>query len=322
LEVPVTEGTVGVALQQPDAAAAVDAVIAAEQAGVPAIWLTTGGTQADALMIFAAAAMRTERIQMGSAIIPTWPRNPVFIAQQAIAIEALAPGRLRLGLGPSTKAAMRPFGVDFRTPLTQLREYLSILRPLLHDGEVDFQGTIVSARARIASPVPTPVMASALQPGAFELCGELTDGALSWVCPPEYLVEQALPAVARGAAAAGRDVPPLIMHVPVAVCDDPEEVREAAQRQVGIYARFQFYGDMFAAAGYPDAAEGLSMDLVNSLVAHGSEQQVADRLLELLDMGMGEVMAMPLVTSGDQQGAFDRACAAVALAASRTSTTA
>ncbi|MEE8338247.1 MAG: LLM class flavin-dependent oxidoreductase [Dehalococcoidia bacterium] len=313
-----TEGTVGVALQMPDAAAAVDAIIAAEEEGVPAIWLTTGGTQADALMIFAAAAMRTERILMGSAIIPTWPRNPVFIAQQVIAIEALAPGRLRLGMGPSTEGAMRAFGIDFHRPLTQLREYLTVVRTLLHEGEVDFQGTMVRARARIAGPLATPVMASALQPRAFELCGELADGALTWVCPPEYVVEQGLPAVARGAAAAGRDAPPVIMHVPTAVCDDPEEVREAAQRQVGVYARFQFYGDMFAAAGYPDAAEGLSMDLVNSLVAHGSEQQVADRLLELLDMGMGEVMAMPLVTGDDRQGAFDRVCSAVALAASRT----
>ena len=312
-------GTVGIALQPRDAASAVEAVVAAERAGIPAVWLTTGGTQADAITTIAAAAARTERVLLGSAIIPTWPRNPVFIAQQVVAIESIAPGRLRLGIGPSTKAAMRAFGVDFRTPLTQLREYLTVLRALLHEGTVDFSGKLVRARARIANPVQTPVMASALQPGAFELCGELSDGAITWVCPPEYLVAEALPAIQRGAAKAGRETPPIVMHVPVCVSDDPAVVLEAAQRQVGAYPRFQFYQQMFAAAGYPDAADGLSMELVDSLVAHGSEEQVATRLLELLDMGMGEVMAMPLIAGDDHEGSTARAFAAVALAASRAS---
>ena len=216
------EGVIGVAIQAPNAAAAVQQIVQAEQAGIPACWMTTGGIQADALIVFAGAATCTARIAMGSAIIPTWPRNPVFIAQQTLALESLAPGRFRLGIGPSTEAAMRPFGVDFRMPLTQLREYLIVLRSLLHEGQVDFQGAIVRARARIAAPVETPIMASALQEQSFELCGELADGAISWVCPPAYLRETALPALRRGAEAAGREPPPLIMHAPICVEDDPE----------------------------------------------------------------------------------------------------
>ena len=210
---------------------------------------------------------------------------------------------------------MRPFGVEFRSPLAQLREYLIVLRSLLHDGEVDFEGSLVRARARIARPVETPVMASALQPRAFELCGELADGAISWVCPPAYLVEHALPAMQRGAEAAGRETPPLLMHVPVCVSDDPDQVLAAAQRQIGGYPRFQFYRDMFATAGYSGAAEGLSMELVDALVPHGSEEDVARRLLELLDMGMGELLAMPLILGDDRQGSTERAFAAVARAA-------
>ena len=308
-------GTIGVAIQASDAASAVEQVVAAEAAGVPAVWATTGGVQADALTWFAAAGVRTDRVLMGSSIIPTWPRNPVFIAQQAIAIEALAPGRFRLGIGPSTEAAMRPFGVGFRSPLAQLREYLIVLRSLLHDGEVDFEGSLVRARARISRPVEMPVMASALQPRAFELCGELADGAISWVCPPAYLVEHALPAMQKGAEAAGRETPPLVMHVPVCVSDDPEQVLAAAQRQIGGYPRYQFYRDMFATAGYSGAAEGLSMELVDALVPHGSEEQVAQRLLELLDLGMGELLAMPLIVGDDPEGSTERAFAAVARAA-------
>ena len=309
------EGRVGVVVQVPDAATAVGLIVQAEEAGIPAAWMTTGAVQADALTTFAAAAARTHKILLGSAIIPTWPRNPVFIAQQVEALESLAPGRIRLGIGPSTEAAMRPFGVRFRRPLTQLREYLTVLRSLLHNGEVDFQGSFVRARARIARPLPTPVMASALQEGSFELCGELSDGAISWVCPPSYLLGRGLAALRRGAKAAGREPPPLIMHVPICIEEDVEAVREAAQRQIGMYGRFQFYSDMFAAAGFPDAAAGLSRALVEDLVAFGSEETVAKRLAELAGLGFGEVMAMPIAAGENRQASVQRAYAAVAGAA-------
>jgi alkanesulfonate monooxygenase SsuD/methylene tetrahydromethanopterin reductase-like flavin-dependent oxidoreductase (luciferase family) len=308
-------GRIGVVIQSPDPVASVELIIRAEELGIPAAWMTTGGTQADAITLFAGAAARTRRILLGSAIIPTWPRNPVFIAQQVQAVEAIAPGRLRLGIGPSTEAAMRPFGVDFRSPLTQLREYLLVLRALLHEGSVDFSGKLVRARARIARPSNTPVMASALQEGAFLLCGEIADGAISWVCPWSYIQRHALPALRQGAADVNREPPPLIMHTPVCVSEDRDAVREAAQRQVGMYARFQFYNDMFRTAGHPDASEGLSQSLVDDLVIYGSEAEVADRLRERAAEGFGEVMAMPLVVGEDRAGSTERAYAAIARAA-------
>ena len=308
-------GRIGVVLQLPDPAAAVDLIIEAEERGIPAAWMTTGGVQADALTVFAGAATRTRRILLGSAIIPTWPRNPVFIAQQVQAIEGMAPGRLRLGIGPSTEAAMRPFGVQFGAPLTQLREYLTVLRALLHEGSVDFTGRFVRARARLARPTGTPVMASALQEGAFALCGQLADGAISWVCPWSYIERHALPALRRGAAEAGREPPPLVMHVPVCVTEDPEAARAAAQRQVGMYARFQFYQDMFRRAGHPDAAEGLNAALVDDLVIYGDEATVAERLAQRAAEGFGEVMAMPLIVGDDRAGSVQRTLAAIARAA-------
>ncbi len=311
-----TNGTIGVTIQAP-AAETVGLIERAERAGIPAVWLQGGGVGADPLTLFASAAVRTERVLMGSAIIPTWPRNAVFIAQQVAAIEAVAPGRLRLGVGPSTEGAMRSFGVAFDTPLTQLREYLTVLRALLHEGEVDFQGRHVRARARMPA-TNTPILASALNTKAFELCGELTDGAISWVCPPSYLTEQALPAMRRGAERAGRETPPLIMHVAVCVEQDVTLVREAAQRQIGAYPRFQFYRDMFASAGYPEAAEGLSDELVDALVVHGDEDQVAEGLLRLLEAGMGELLTMPLITGEDREGSLERSFAAIARAASET----
>ena len=308
-------GRISVVIQNPVPRSALDLIVQAEHLGIPAAWMTTGGTQADALTVFAGAAMKTERILLGSAIIPTWPRNPVFIAQQVQAIEGLAPGRLRLGIGPSTEAAMRPFGVDFRTPLTQLREYLSVLRTLLHEGSVDFTGRFVRARARIAQPTMTPVLASALQESAFALCGELADGAISWVCPWSYIQRTALPALRRGAVAADREPPPLVMHVPVCITEDRAVAREAAQRRLGPYARFQFYSQMFRTAGHADAADGFSDALLDDLVIFGTEAAVAERLRERAAEGFGEVMAMPLTAEGDEAASLSRALAAIARAA-------
>lgn len=307
-------GRVGVVLQGAGPAEAVDLIVEAEKRGIPAAWATTGGAQADAITLFAAAGARTSRILLGSAIIPTWPRNPVFIAQQVQAVEGIAPGRLRLGIGPSTEAAMRPFGVEFRSPLTQLREYLTVLRALLHEGTVDFSGQLVRARARIARPTGTPVMASALQEHAFALCGAEADGAISWVCPWSYIERAALPALRRGAAGAGRPPPPLILHVPVCVTEDPAVALASAQRQIGMYARFQFYNQMFKDAGHPEAADGLSQALVDDLVVYGSEAEVAGRLRQRAAAGFGEVMVLPLVAGEDRAGSMDRSLSAVARA--------
>jgi alkanesulfonate monooxygenase SsuD/methylene tetrahydromethanopterin reductase-like flavin-dependent oxidoreductase (luciferase family) len=101
------------------------------------------------------------------------------------------------------------------------------------------------------------------------------------------------------------------MHIPVCVSEDVDAVREAAQRQVGMYARFQFYRDMYRRAGYPDAGEGLSPELVDGLVTYGSEQRVAERLLELLALGMGELLVMPLTVGDDAEASRERTLAAI-----------
>lgn len=307
-------GRIGVVIQSPDAAGSVDLMVKADALGIPAVWMTTGGIQADAITLFAAAGARTERIVMGSAIIPTWPRNPVFIAQQAQAVEAVAPGRLRLGIGPSTEGAMRPFGVDFRKPAKQLREYITVLKALLQEGSVEFSGEFVRARARIAKATGTPVMASALQEGTFRLCGEIADGAISWVCPWSYIQSTAIPAIRAGAEKAGRPTPPLIMHTPTCVSTDMNVVRAAAQRQCGAYAKFQFYNDMFRKAGHPEAAEGLSDSLIDDLVVYGDPDTVAAKLAERAAQGFGEVMAMPLIDPDDRDGSTRRVYEAVARA--------
>jgi len=132
--------------------------------------------------------------------------------------------------------AVQTYGADYRKPLTQVREYLMVLRSLLHDGEIDFVGEHVTVRARIRTTVHTPLMASASGLHAFELCGEVRDGAISWVAPKSYLVKQALPALRHRAEQAGRPVPPLIAHVPMVVNADRQASRALAREQLAPYA--------------------------------------------------------------------------------------
>ena len=304
-----TERRLGVAIAGPDAGTILERIRKAEGLGISAAWLTTGGAGVDGLTILAVAAAQTERILLGTSIIPTYPRHPVAVAQQVQVIAQLAPGRFRLGVGPSHRPTIDGvFGLDFSSPLGNLREYLRVIKPLLQKGSVDFEGQQYRARATLASPVDVPVMASALRSGSFELCGAESDGAISWVCPPQYLRDVALPAIAAGAKGSGRDTPPLIAHVPVCVHENRDEVRQAVQTQAAIYPRLPFYQRMFAAAGFPEASEGTWSDaMIAGVVASGDESSVEGKIRGLFELGATEVLASLILAGPDQEASLDRA---------------
>ena len=295
---------IGLHAGAPNAAASLDLMRRAEAAGVQAAWLTTGGTGLDALTLFAAAAVQTDHILFGTSIVPTYPRHPIVAAQQAQVLDQLAPRRLRLGVGPSHRPTMRAmFGYNLRAPLTNLREYLQILRALLHEGSVNFDGQEYTAHASIPNPAPIPVMASALQEGSFELCGAEADGAISWVSPAAYLRDKALPAMRRGSDRAGRETPPLIAHAPVCISANPDATRLAVQQQLSNYPRLPFYQQMWAAAGYPEAAEETWSDgMIAATVLAGDADTVGERMAAMLNMGIAELLVTP-VTAGDDPAA-------------------
>ena len=193
-----------------------------------------------------------------------------------------------------------------------LREYVHIVKTLLNEGSVDFDGRHYHAHASIGEPVTdVPVMASALRSSSFEFCGAEADGAISWVCPGVYVRDVAVPAIQAGAESAGRSVPPLITHAPVCVHDDPDEVRAAAREQLGTYPGTTFYQQMFAAAGHPEAAETESWSdgMLDAVVLSGSEDTVAGRLNELFDWGSGEILVSVVTAGEDQAASWDRTVA-------------
>jgi F420-dependent oxidoreductase-like protein len=290
---------VGLVIYGPDAAAAVKNIVAAEADGVQQVWMTQGTPAPDTLTLFAAAAVKASTVRLGTAIVPTYPRHPLALAQQALALNDLAPGRLRLGVGPSHRPTIEgTYGLPMQSPLEHVREYVGILRSALWDGQVEHQGRYYRVKAKLPRATRTPILISALREGAFQLAGEIADGAISWVCPVPFLLEKALPALRAGAAESGRQPPPLIAHISLALNQDRQAVLAAARQQIGRYGRLQFYAKMFADAGFPVGDDGAMSDaLIDSLVVSGDEAAVKARLKELLAQGLDELLVMPITIS-------------------------
>jgi F420-dependent oxidoreductase-like protein len=293
---------IGLHIAARDAQGLIDGIVTAEQAGIDVAWLTSGGVAPDPLAVFAAAALGTERIDFGTSIIPTFPRHPLAMVQGAVVVDNLAPGRLRLGVGPSHKPTMeRMFNLDFVRPLEHLREYVTILNAMLKDGKASFHGKRLHAEAQLAAPAQVRVMISALRHNAFRLAGELADGGISWVTPMPHIRDVALPAIKEGATAAGRATPPIVAHVPLVVSEDADAVFAAASRQIGFYQRVPFYSAMWQEAGFPEAAgEEFTRRMCDALVVSGNEQAVSDRLRTFPRDGASEVIAMPLLLPEDR----------------------
>lgn len=300
---------VGVSVTAATAREGVERIARLDEIGASAAWLTSGGGGGEAMSILAAAAATTERVSLGTSIVQTWSRHPVTLAQQTQVIADLAPGRFRLGVGPSHRATMiSAYGADFRAPIGHLREYLEILRALLHTGAVEFQGRWYSANASLSAPAAdVPIMASALRTGAFEACGELADGAISWVCPHFYLRDQAIPALRRGAERAGRPAPPLIAHAPVCVTEDLDAARDGVRARLGYFPANPFYANMFAQAGYADTPQsGWTDEMLDEVLIAGDEDAVASRIRTLFEWGASELLATPIPAGDDPQATEDR----------------
>jgi F420-dependent oxidoreductase-like protein len=291
---PSMRARIGLVIEAREAAAAMRAIAAAEAAGVEQVWMTQSPQTLDTLTLFAAVATRTTHIRLGTAIVPTYPRHPLILAQQALTVSDIAPGRLRLGVGPSHRLTIEGvYGLRQTAPLAHLREYVAVLRAALWEGLVEYRGTYFNIQTPALRTARTPILISALRAGAFRLAGEIADGAISWVCPVPYLLNKALPALRAGAEAGNRPAPPLVAHILVAFSEDEQAVQNAARKRIQHYAALPFYARMFADAGLPVAADGTGLDaLARALVIFGDGAAVAQQLTELLAQGLDELLVL------------------------------
>jgi alkanesulfonate monooxygenase SsuD/methylene tetrahydromethanopterin reductase-like flavin-dependent oxidoreductase (luciferase family) len=269
----------------------IDEIKEAEEAGIQEIWIPQVGS-IDSMTIFTAAALQTQRIRFNLGIVPIYTRHPLALAQQVIAFNEIAPGRLRLGIGSSNQNLMGMYGIQIEKPISYLKEYMSVLRPVLETGHVDYEGHFFQVHYhwvddRIAK---IPLMVSALGEKAFETAGEIADAALPWLAPTPYLLDKALPALKKGAQSRQRPAPPIIQSVLVALSEDQQAVQREAFKQIAIYLDVPYFPRLFAAAGIPIGSDGAGMErLISTLVVQGSDAEVEQQLREILATELSEI---------------------------------
>lgn len=297
------------ALHEGGALAILEALRVAESLGVRGAWLTSAGP--DQLSLLAAAAVGTSRIRLGTAIVPLYTRHPLVTAQAAGVVEALAPGRLRLGVGPSHRSLVEDWhGVPFHKPLGHLREYVAVLRRAFAGGGVSFAGEHYRVDFPAALPaLPVPVLTSALRPASFALAGEISDGAIAWICPADYLRERARPALVAGAERALRPRPPLLAHAFLTVHPDEAAVRAAYASRLGGYLGQPFYRAMLEEAGRPVTSDAL----VDAVVAWGSPERCREWLQRFAAESAADEVIVSLMPLGADRPAVLEAAMRVVL---------
>jgi len=236
----------------------------------------------DALTALAVAGNQVPGIEVGTAVVPTYPRHPAVLAQQARTVAAAVDGRLVLGIGLSHKVVIEDmFGYDFSRPVLHMREYLAVLLPLLDRQSVSFTGTTVRANVGLTTPSPgrVPVVVAALGTQMLRLAGAQADGTVLWMTGPATVRDHVVPVITAAAESAGRPGPRVVCILPVCVTDDPDAARERAARIFAIYGELPSYRAMLdreEATGPADVAIVGDEDAVSAQISALAEAGVTD----------------------------------------------
>lgn len=270
-----------------------DTVHAAAHAGFDTLWAGEIGSW-DPLTVIAGLAPAIPDVGWGTAVVRTYPRHPLALAAQALTTQALAGGRLRLGVGPSHAPLVEGlYGYSFEAPARNTREYLAALRSLLHGETVEHRGRFwtVAGSVPVAGVDPPPLLLSALGPTMLRIAGELADGnVLTWV-GPRTVADVVLPAMADAAAGAGRATPEVVAGVCVAVTADPDGARRWADES---------YGAALSLPSYRAAFDREGVTSVGGAVVAGHEREVEKALRRYADAGTAEVQVIPVGPDEDR----------------------
>lgn len=237
--------------------ALVDGAVSAEADGFDSYWLPQiFGT--DAMSALTVVGREVPRIELGTAVVPTYPRHPIVMAAQALTVSAASGGRFTLGIGLSHQMVIEGmFGYSFDKPARHMREYLEALGPLLSGQPVDLTGETVTARAALDVPdgAPVPVVVAALGPKMLALAARLAAGTVTWMTGPKTLAEHTVPTINAAAEADGLPAPRVVSALPVAVTDDPAAARERAAKIFQVYGMLPSYRAMLDREGADGPAD-------------------------------------------------------------------
>jgi probable F420-dependent oxidoreductase len=290
----------------------------AEQQGFDSVWIPDGDGKMHALTLAGAVAATTRRIALSTSIVPIFTHTPAVLAASAMTLAHLAPGRVALGLGSSSKAMMEGWnGIPFDKPLTRMRETVQVLRRMLAGERVEFSGQTLSTRGFRLNPLPpqpVPIYLAALRPNMLELAGELADGVILNLAPLRVLPRM-LEHVAAGARRAGRSLAELdvVYRFNGVVTDDRAAGLEDVRAFIARYFAAPVYNRYFAWCGYEAEAQAFregfargdraatAAAITDALVAEvgmvGTEAECQAQVRAYFAAGMNTASIIPLCTS-------------------------
>jgi len=212
----------------------------------------------DAIGALAIAGRETERIELGTAVVPTYPRHPFAIGQQALTAQAACRGRFVLGIGLSHKIVIEDMlGMSYDKPARHMKEYIQVLGPLLEGKPAAHQGDLYRVNAGLQFPgvARVPLLVAALGPAMLRLAGTLADGTITWMTGPKTLESHIVPGIREAAKDAGRPEPRIVAGLPIAITNDPDGARQLASKVFQIYGSLPSYRAMLDREGVEGPAD-------------------------------------------------------------------
>ena len=290
--------SVGRSLQE-----AVERAKLAEELGYESVYVTHINGH-DGLTVLAAYACATQRVRVGTGVVPIYTRTPATMAQTAATLHALSGGRLNLGLGVSHRPVVEGWhGQTIDKPVAEMKEYVGKLRAILRGEQPSPDGKWRTGFVLQRS-LQTPdvrIYAAGLSPAMLRAAGEIADGVVLWLCNPSYIRDVVVPEVSAGRERAGKSLDgfDIVAAVPSAVVADKAEAFGVMRRDLLSYFSLPFYRAMIERSGFGgdierfDAAKGdpqamgaaISDDFLDALTAVGDEDAVRAGVRRYQDAG-------------------------------------
>jgi F420-dependent oxidoreductase-like protein len=252
----------------------IERAVEAENLGFDSVWLPQV-SGIDALIVLALAGGKTSHIELGTAVVPTYPRHPTVLAAQALTVQDATNGRLALGIGLSHRMVIEgAFGLDYSKPIPHTREYLTVLNELLDGARVSHEGELyrVHWQTTVPGAKRPPVLVAALGPAMLKLCGALADGTVTWMGGVDYLRDVAVPTMTAASSAVGRAAPRFVCMVPTLLTNDVAGGKRLIEETYQMYGQIPSYRatlDRGGAGGPSDVAVlGSKEDLEAGLRAY------------------------------------------------------
>jgi 5,10-methylenetetrahydromethanopterin reductase len=263
----------------------------ARRCGLSSIWLAQA-FEFDALTALAVISRSVADIELGTAVVPTYPRHPLALAQQALTVQAACGNRLALGIGPSHKGPIEEmYGYSFDGVARHIGEYLDVLLPALASGPLDRFGPI-----DVAGGKPCPVLLGAMGPRMLVLAGAVAAGTVTAKTGPRTLASHIVPSVNAAARQAGRPPPRIAACLPFCLTSDLEGSLERAGAEYQQSEALPSYQAMLAREGVTRATE---------IALIGDERQLISRVKALEDTGITDFLARIVGTAEERRHSLE-----------------